>query len=290
MARSSYLAARPTGAAAFIAFIFLSSGLALATTAPQLPQSVVDTTYPSTPGIVYQVNAGGNLQAALDAAQPGDVIKLQAGATFVGPFTLPVKPGSGYIVLRTSAPDSSLPPVGQRIGPTYASVLPKIVSPSSEPALRTAAGAHHFRIVGLEFALASGVRGNYGLVALGDDSDEQCTSSEIPHLPVLDRVYIHGNAAADLRRGVGLNSAWSAVVDSYISDVHEVGADSQAIAGWNGPGPFKIANNHLEGAGEVVLFGGADPSVPSLVPTDVEIRGNHFFKPRSWKIGDPSYA
>ena len=31
------------------------------------------------------VAAGGSLQAAIDAAKPGDVIELQAGATFDGP-------------------------------------------------------------------------------------------------------------------------------------------------------------------------------------------------------------
>ena len=71
--------------------------------------------------------AGGDFQAALNAAQPGDVITLQAGASYPGPFTLPNKPGQDWITVRTSAPDSSLPPPGTRIDPSYASVLPKIV-------------------------------------------------------------------------------------------------------------------------------------------------------------------
>ena len=33
-----------------------------------------------------------------------------------------------------------------------------------------------------------------------------------------------------------MNSRSTAVIDSYLSDFKEVGADSQAIAGWNGPG------------------------------------------------------
>ena len=37
------------------------------------------------------------------------------------------------------------------------------------------------------------------------------------------------------------------------------------------------------------MFGGADPKIPNLVPSDIEIRGNLFFKPLSWKVGDPSY-
>jgi hypothetical protein len=49
-------------------------------------------------------------------------------------------------------------------------------------------------------------------------------------------------------------------------------------------------NNHLEASGENVLFGGFDPSITNLIPSDIEIRGNYFFKPLRWKVGDPSYA
>ena len=62
-----------------------------------------------------------------------------------------------------------------------------------------------------------------------------------------------------------------------------MGHDSQAILGFNGPGPFKIVNNYLEGAGENIMFGGGDPSIPGLVPSDIEIRGNHLFKPLRWR-------
>ena len=65
----------------------------------------------------------------------------------------------------------------------------------------------------------------------------------------------------------------------------QVAADSQAIAGWNGSGPFKIENNYLEAAGENVMFGGADPKIPQLVPSDIEFRYNHCAKPVSWQKG-----
>ena len=47
---------------------------------------------------------------------------------------------------------------------------------------------------------------------------------------------------------------------------NDVGFDSQAINGWTGPGPLLIENNYLEGAGENVIFGGADPSVDRTAP------------------------
>jgi hypothetical protein len=88
----------------------------------------------------------------------------------------------------------------------------------------------------------------------------------VPHNLVLDRVYAHGDPSLGQKRGISLNSASTTITGSYIFDIKAVGQDSQAICGWNGPGPFMITNNYLEAAGENVLFGGADPSIPNLVP------------------------
>jgi hypothetical protein len=68
------------------------------------------------------------------------------------------------------------------------------------------------------------------------------------------------------------------------------GFDSQAILGYNGPGPFKIMNNYLEAAGENIMFGGADPVIPGLVPSDIQIVRNHLFKPIRWDPAHASYA
>ena len=80
-----------------------------------------------------------------------------------------------------------------------------------------------------------------------------------------------------------LSSVATAVIDSYFADCHSNDSDSQAILGWNGPGPYKIANNHLEGGHEIVLFGGADPSIPGNVSSDIEFRHNYVTRPTSWK-------
>src|SRR5690349_269934 len=49
---------------------------------PELPHTYLDTHYSPPTGKTISVAAGGDLQAALNAAQPCDVISLAAGAVF----------------------------------------------------------------------------------------------------------------------------------------------------------------------------------------------------------------
>ena len=75
------------------------------------------------------VPAGSSLQSALNAAQPGDVITLEPGATYAGNFVLPNKGDiSDFITIRSAAPDSALPSPGMRMTPAYSTLLPKIRS------------------------------------------------------------------------------------------------------------------------------------------------------------------
>ncbi len=251
------------------------------TNGPELPRLTVDTRLIAPTGRTITVNAGGNLQLALDQALPGDVVLLQAGATFTGNFTLPNKSGTGWITIRTSAPDASLPPQGTRITPSYSSVLPKIVTPNVMPALATAYGAHHYRLIGLEIAPASSLTMNYGLLRLGDGY--ATTMSQVANNLIVDRVYVHGTSIIHLQRCIELNSASTAIIDSYLSECHGKNQDTQAIIAWAGPGPYRIENNHLEGAGENVMFGGADPRISGVIPSDITIRRNYFYKPAAWK-------
>ena len=83
-------------------------------TAPPHPHgpTVPPTPTPSPTGRITS-HQGGDLQAAINAALPGDSILLQAGATFTGNFTLPAKTGTGYM---SSAPTSPI-----RCRPAHAS-------------------------------------------------------------------------------------------------------------------------------------------------------------------------
>jgi hypothetical protein len=231
-------------------------------------------------GATIVVRADDDLQAALDRARAGDTLLLEAGATFTGSFVLPVKDGTRPIVIRSSTEDRRLPGVADRIGPEDAALLPKLKPSGPEPALRTAPGASRWRLLAIEF-VGNGVAGD--LVALGDGSRAQNDADSVPGDLVLDRVLVRGDAVRGQKRGIALNSAATTIRNSYIADIKAAGQESQAIAGWNGPGPFTIENNFLEAAGVNILFGGADPSIPDLVPSDITIRRNFITKNVAWR-------
>jgi len=261
----------------------VAADIAAGSRAPEQPRAAVDLPDDRQPRRTIRVGTGGNLKAALNEAQPGDVIELAAGAFFEGPVSLPKKAGPGWIVIRTSTPDSLLPP-GTRIDPASAGLLSGLEG-ARDGVVTALDGAHHYAFVGIEIRPRRGVF-LYNLVNLGGPAG---SSGELPHHIVFSRCFIHGDPLVGTRRGIAMNSGAAAVIDSYLSDFKEVGADSQAIAGWAGPGPYKVINNYLEGAGENIMFGGADPAIHGLVPSDIEIRRNWFAKPLSWRSGDTAF-
>src|SRR5262249_62426745 len=109
------------------------------------------------------------------------------------------------------------------------------------------------------------------------------TAAAVPADVIIDRCYVHGNDSGSFRRGIAMNGVNLAAIDSTISNFHDADSDSQAIAGWNGPGPFKIVNNFLEAASENIMFGGGDPAIDGLVPSDIEIRRNLSTKRIAWR-------
>ncbi|HEX8088902.1 MAG TPA: hypothetical protein VF762_08625, partial [Blastocatellia bacterium] len=118
------------------------------------PYVYLDTTLVPSDGKTIEVAAGGDLQAALDSARPGDVISLEAGAVFTGNFILPNKRDEGWITIRSSTEDANLPPEEHRITPEYSAVMPRLETPNTQPVISTEAGAHHYRFIAVEFSIA----------------------------------------------------------------------------------------------------------------------------------------
>src|SRR5271165_6758330 len=253
---------------------------------PQLPQTYIDTTFNAPTGVTWKAHTTTEFKNALNSANPGDTIVLDAGATYQGNFTLPVKlnPSKKWIYILGSAL-TSLPAPGTRVNPaTDAAKMPKIVSPYVTSVITVPPGANYYRLIGLEITSAS---------TQGCSAAQNCyttvlvNAASVPGKPLVDsitvdRCYIHASPTIDAREGVAANGSNIAVVDSYISDIHQSTNDSQAVVAWDTPGPIKIVNNYLESTGENIMFGGAGGLNHPWVPSDIEIRGNWLFKPLSW--------
>jgi len=246
---------------------------------PELPRTYLNTTYQRPAGTIRRVAVGGDFQGALNAAQCGDRILLAAGATYTGAYILPNKNCSTWIEIST---ETTLPAEGVRATPTTALGYAKLLSPgANQPTLVAAKGAGFYRIMGVEFGSVASATILGAIVEL--HADNMTSVAEIPHDIVFDRVIIRGHDLLGLRRCILLNAVRAAVIDSYLAGCHYKGSDAQAILFWDTPGPIKVVNNYLEGSGENLMIGGADPKLSGVVPSDIEIRGNHFFKPAAWK-------
>jgi hypothetical protein len=200
------------------------------------------------------VKEGQPLQPVLDAAKAGDIIEIPSG-TFTGNFVLKTA-HAAYVTVRGAA---------------------TLHSPSNEPVLATAHGASYWRIQGLTFTAASHLG---DAITFGSYAQ---TLAQVPHHLELSDCFVKGNPITGLKRGIALNSAHTTITRCQITDVKLIGQDTQAIGGWNGPGPYTITHNLLEAAGENIMFGGSDPSIQGLIPSDIEIAHNIIRKPLAWR-------
>jgi hypothetical protein len=245
--------------------------------APTLPLERVQTDLSYTPAtgrrIVVSITAdidqnGAALQAAVDSAEYGDVVILPAGIVYrIESLKLRKKRGQGWITIE-SASIASLPAEHTRVTPADKGGMPVIVSTGhNAPGVLTEPGAHNYRLVGLEVTKLNPETFVQELVVIDARNDIDASNiqdvGDFPGSIIIDRCYIHGLPGSDLKRGVRLHCYHCAVIDSYISDAHVIGQDSQALM-FGGRG-IKIQNNYLEGAAENLFGAGSFATHQALV-------------------------
>jgi hypothetical protein len=275
-------------------------------TLPALPQQTVNLTLPTqgtstcptlTTGTncIRNVPAGDatSLQKAINAATCGDTIVLAKGSTYIGNFTIPSTFCSGWIEIQSSAM-GSLPAPGNRVGPSNVSNMATISTPNTYAALAFLPSSNHWRLMGLEITTSyvSTTNTVFGLVTAGLQSDGSTVVSVVAQLPaylIFDRIYIHGLSTTNTKRAIEMDTQSIGIVDSYCDEIHYNQNDSQCFASWNGVGPFLIQNNFIQAGAEDIMFGGADPAIANLIPSDITVVGNIMQKNLTWRNESAPY-
>ncbi len=231
------------------------------------------------------VPAGGDFQAALNAANCGDTIVLQGGASYVisaleQPFVAKAKgvctgTSADFITIQGSN-NAALPPSFRDLFPAQINALslPKLVTKVSTPALEFQAGSHHYRFVGIEITNDSQnqTQLNNGLIFVGENSGSQLqiTLANVPHDIEFDRCYVHAEGTD------GTTSEYSTAIRGFLVSAKALTIKDCRIAGFRtfwkpgqtnplssnavlitkGPGPYNIVNNYMEAWFGTIFTGG----------------------------------
>ncbi|MFN7998088.1 MAG: hypothetical protein U0Q18_30990 [Bryobacteraceae bacterium] len=261
---------------------------------PTLPQASVDTTFPTVTGQSTPVPTGSDFQAALDSANCGDELVLDAGAVYTGNFYVPAKICSQKILIRSSGLSSLT--AGQRVGPYSVPLMATLMTPNQNAVLNFNAGASGFYFAGLELTVADGVQGLWNLVLLSANATQH---SQLPSNVIFDRVYAHGNDQFCVR-GFLADAIGFGLINSYVSAFIHTSYDTQAVLVYNSPGPFLLSNNYLEATGENIMMGGGNacnplgntwsctPRIAGVIPSDMTITRNWINKLYAAWNGQPS--
>jgi hypothetical protein len=143
-----------------------------------------------------------------------------------------------------------------------------------------------FRFVGFRFGVETAMGQLSHVVQFGEgDSALQNRASQCPSNLGLDRCWADGHAGCDIRHCFELHCKYGYVVDCATGpDVHvQYNSESHVICGYNGPGPFRLINNGINGGSQYVFFGG-EASLCGT-PSDIETRYNYCTAPASWQGG-----
>lgn len=192
------------------------------------------------------VQAGGNLQAALDA---GGSIRLEGGATYGGNFEIRT-PGT---ILH--AHGASL--VG-----------------NAAPALSVRAS---------DVVVNGGIYGTSSfnaVVRLGLNTSDQATPESVPR-----RITLAGLSVPSFRgvRGFEINAADVAVESCEALDIYDpAGKDSQGLAILNSLGRVTIRGGRYQAGSMPILIGGDTMKIPGAMPEDIVIEDLEVSRPIAW--------
>ncbi|MDQ6654159.1 MAG: right-handed parallel beta-helix repeat-containing protein, partial [Acidobacteriota bacterium] len=235
-------------------------------------------------GATIIVPAGGNLQAAVNAAQCGDTLILEPNATFVAPsdgLVASTQCAASPITVRTA--NVSNLPSGTRVGSTDAPNLARIVTPGPYPAITFGGGSQGWKFIGIEITTWPNIDNQHYVSTLVNIGRYVSPS---PSDITFDRCWIHSqeDGTDSLTTTVKiLVDAEGVNVSLLNSRIASPGAyivssttfdNTAAVMMINGPGPLTIDNCFLNSWFTGFFMGGGDLGtdnratvLPSPAPT-----------------------
>ena len=244
---------------------------------PTLPNAPTLPPMPVINGPTYTVSPDcHDLQADLNTAAAAGVstnqaVYIPATTTCLGNYALMPNTGTGWIVVRTAAPDSSLPPEGVRIDSSYSSVMPTL---STVNQYQNALGAVFYansttskwRFVGLQFTAQPG----------SHDAFIEFTYGQVTNM-VIDRdiLFTNGGNSDYVRVAIVANGNQIVIANNSITDIIPnnlaTGIDMTAAQG------ILIDNNYIDAPGiSVFAQENAPTGVNAPQGSDFQISRNLF--------------
>ncbi|HXD33608.1 MAG TPA: hypothetical protein VN643_20970 [Pyrinomonadaceae bacterium] len=231
---------------------------------------------PTKAGNVINVAANGDLQRALDMAQCGDTIVLEAGASYLTSrdegFVFPAKNGAqctgaaSAVITVQSSNLAALPPANRRVEISDARNMPKLITSGPNPAISFAANSKFWKLTGIEITTTANPQYASFLVYLGTSLG----FSELPSDVTFDRCYIHSqedgtnNPHATSRGGVDVEASRVTFSGCRIAFPGGYAGPSKntdatyAILTVSAPGPITIDNCFLNSWFASLFMGGGN--------------------------------
>lgn len=159
------------------------------------------------------------------------------------------------------------------------------------PTCSTNIGPDHWLIEDMEVRMNAGNTGDANVISMSAGGAGVPTAlSQFPTHIHLRKIWEHGDwtslaaGANKISAGIQFSCSYCSLLDSQFSQNLRPGAEGH-IAYTEGPGPYKIDHNWLEGQSSSIFPGGNStaPNMAGFVPfQDVELRRNRMTFPSSW--------
>lgn len=278
-----------------------------------LPQSgyYTDPSVWFTPGTVRTVTTAGTLTSTIPLMQCGDTTVLNGPIS--GQFTLPsLHCDPNHYWRITGFGSANLPSYGAPVSPCYAGVssLPGYVNPDGSSIFPCPAAVNQMPVMtstrsngtGAFWKVPSGGM-SYGIIdsavytrtagtgLITDLLLDTSTGGQWDHV-IIYHNWAQGTPGDDTNRALVLNrGTFIAVINNFGSEFHCLSGstgqctDAKFVGGGTNTNAtdvdhaWKIVGNVAASAAQGILFGGG---AASIIPYDIEIRRNWWFKPPSW--------